>query len=625
MASDPLEHRLAAILSADVVGYSRMMAEDEAGTIRTLSSYREQIGVLVQQHRGRVVDSPGDNLLAEFPSAIDAVRSSIAIQRVLQAQNSDLPAERRMEFRIGIHMGDVAVDADRVYGDGVNIAARLEGLAEAGGICISATVHDQVRNKVEVAFEDLGDREIKNIPDPVHTYRVNLAATEAAAGPARRVGSRGRRAVFALAGASLLVALGLWASWPRPLGWVLDRAGVTGAPVNPALPDRPSLVVLPFANMSGDPEQEYFSDGITEDLTTDLSRSPFLFVISRNSAFTYKGKQVRVEDVGRELGVRYVLEGSVRKAGGRVRITAQLIDATTGFHIWSQRYDRDLADIFSVQTEISEKILAAVDVEISEAELARIRRKPTDDLTAYDHFMRGIYHLNRFTRADNLEARRLAAEAVERDPEFAEAQALMGATYALEAGFGWRLDPTLFDRAEEHARRAIALDASIPNGYLTLASVSLFRNDWEAAAEYALRGIEIAPNMEVGHFFYGLAQARQGNLISATQSIKRALRLNPPTESGFRVIVGYVNYTAGRKAEAVALWERLRARNPELINARVPLVAYYEEIGRHQEARAIAQEILATNPDFTAEAGVGLTGGGLSQANVAKLRAAGLP
>ncbi|MEE8571763.1 MAG: adenylate/guanylate cyclase domain-containing protein, partial [Gemmatimonadota bacterium] len=432
MESHAAERKLVAILSADVVGYSRLMAEDEEATVRTLTAYREQLAVLIRQHRGRVVDSPGDNVLAEFPTVLDAVRSAIEIQRVLAARNADLLRERRMDFRIGVHMGDVRVEAGRIYGDGVNIAARLEGLAPPGGICISATVHDQVRNKLEVGYEDLGDLTVKNMPEQVRVYELRLARVEiepprSSAGP-----RRGLRTTALVSGTVLLLlAVGIAVTWPRPLGLILDLAGLSGPPVNPALPDEPSIVVLPFANLSGDPEQEYFSDGITEDLTTDLSGNPFLFVISRNSAFTYKGKAVKAEEVGRELGVRYVLEGSVRKAEGRVRITAQLIDATTGFHLWSERYDRDLADIFSLQSEISEKILAAVGVEITDAELARIRGKPTNDLTAYDLVQRGLAHFNRFTRKDNDEARRLFEQAIELDPGYLQARSMLGATYTV--------------------------------------------------------------------------------------------------------------------------------------------------------------------------------------------------
>jgi adenylate cyclase len=604
--SDALERKLAAILSADVVGYSRLMAEDEAATIRTLTDYREAIAMLVRQHRGRVVDSPGDNLLAEFPTALDAVHGAIEIQRVLQARNADLPTERKMEFRVGIHLGDVAVEGERIYGDGVNIAARLEGLAEPGGICVSATVHEQVRNKLEVAYEDLGDRAIKNIPDQVRVYRVQLAGVRSQL--PRRAGTRRRRLpTAALVAGVLLVVAAVVLTWPLALGPILDLAGLSGPPVNPPLPDKPSVVVLPFTNLSGDPEQEYFSDGITEDLTTDLSRNPFLFVIARNSAFTYKGKPVKVEDVGRELGVRYVLEGSVRRAEDRVRISAQLIDASTGFHVWSDRYDRELADIFALQSEISEKILAAVGVEISEAELERSRRKPTDDLTAYDLFMRGVSHFHRFTREDNQKARRLFERALELDPNFAEAYAVLGGTYTTEFGFGWNLDPKLLDRAEELARRGLALNPSIPNPHVSLAAIHIFRGEPALAIVAAQRAIELGPSFWVPHFFLGFALAQQGRFVGAMQSIQRGLRLNPRAPSGFWLIVPWVNLAAGRKQEAVALFEQIRAANPELIGARTPLAAIYELEGRHEEARAIVQEILRVNPHYSAELAAQLT------------------
>ncbi|MBW2233926.1 MAG: adenylate/guanylate cyclase domain-containing protein, partial [Deltaproteobacteria bacterium] len=416
------ERRLTAILSADVVGYSRLMAADEEQTLRTIVAYREQLGVLVRQHRGRVVDAPGDNLLAEFPSALDATRCALEIQRVVGARNDPVPDERRMTFRIGIHLGDVLVEEGRLYGDGVNIAARLESLAEAGGVCISAAVHEQVCTKLEAAYVDLGERAVKNIPAPVRVYRVEPRNAHESAAPARRA-PRMRTALAAGAALLLLIAVGLWASWPRPLGLVLDLTGAGAPPVDPPLPDKPSIVVLPFENMSADPEQEYFADGITEDLTTELSRNGALFVISRSSAFTYKGRTVKVEDVARELGVRYVLEGSVRKAGGRVRITAQLIDATSGFHLWSERYDRKLAAmserydrklaaIFAVQSELAEKIQTALQVEIRDAEIRRVRGIGTEDVDAYDALLRGLFHYGRFRREANLEARRWFARAL---------------------------------------------------------------------------------------------------------------------------------------------------------------------------------------------------------------------
>jgi adenylate cyclase len=319
-----MERKLTAILSADVKGYSRLMGEDEEATIRTLTVYREVMATLIARHRGRVVDSPGDNLLAEFASAVDAVQGAVKIQQDLHGKNAELPPERRMEFRIGINVGDVVVEGERLYGDGVNIAARLEALAEGGGICIAGTVYDQVENKLSLSYEYVGEQMVKNIAKPVRVYRVRREMKE----PTKELGK----------------------------DEVTSPASTTAL----SLPDKPSIIVLPFLNMSNDPEQEYFSDGITEDLTTDLSRIAGLFVISRNSAFTYKGKAAKAQDISREMGVRYLLEGSVRKAGERIRITAQLIDATTDHHLWAERYDCPLQDLFALQDEIVQKIVTTL-------------------------------------------------------------------------------------------------------------------------------------------------------------------------------------------------------------------------------------------------------------------------
>ena len=630
MDPEGVDHRLAAILSADVVGYSRLMAEDEAATVRTLSDYREEIGLLVRQHRGRVVDTAGDSLLAEFPTATGAVECAVEVQRVLGVRNVALPSGRRMEFRIGVHLGEVRVEGERVYGDGVNIAARLEGLAAAGGICISAEVHGQVEGKLDLGFEDLGEQALKNIPKPVHVYRV-LPGT-ARAEPPPPAGTRSRRlrtAGLVAAGVVLLVAAGIALSWPRPLGLLMGMAGLLGPPVNPPLPDEPSLVVLPFTNMSGDPEQEYFSDGITEDLTTDLSRVPDLFVIARNSAFAYKGGDVPVGTVGRELGVRYVLEGSVRKAGERVRITAQLIDATTGFHLWSQRYDRDLADIFALQSEISGEILGALRVEIREAELERIRRKPTRDLSAFDALLQADFHFWRTTREDNAQARRLAQRAIEMDPSYAQAYARLATTYNLEYGMGWSLDPSLLERSEELARQALALDPSGARGYSALAVANLMRGRSEEALAAAEKAVELAPNWDGPYFILSGALNRQGRLLAAAQAMNRAMRLNPRPPTMYLAGVGWLNLLAGREREAVAMWERARAANPDLIWARVGLASHFEEQGRHEEARAVVEEILRVNPNLTAKQAASQAYGGRGPEYFAeiekRLRSAGLP
>jgi adenylate cyclase len=529
----------------------------------------------------------------------------VEIQRVLTARNADLAEDQKMEFRIGVHLGDIRVEGERIFGTGVNVAARLQGLAPPGGICISDMIFQQVRNKLQLGYEDLGEQEVKNIPEPVRVYRVQLAGVQSHV--PRRVATRGRRlrTVALTAGAVvLLVSAGIALTWPRPLGLFLDLAGFSGPPVNPPLPDKPSIAVLPFDNLSGDPEQEYFSDGITEDLTTDLSLNPFLFVIARNSAFTYKGRPVNVEDVGRELGVRYVIEGSVRKVEDRVRITAQLIDATTGFHVWSERYDRELAEIFALQSEISETILGAVGVEITEAELERIRRKATDDLTAYDLYQQGLFHWNRLTREDNAQTRRLLERAIELDPGFAEPYALLGATYNSEYSLGWNIDPKLLDRTEELAQRALELDPFLFIGHVTLGWGYLLRDRTVEGVRAAERAVELAPGAYWSYAILAVARAREGSFLAALRALNRALRLNPRWPSMMWAAAGEVNARAGRVEEAMALFERVRAANPDWIPVRAALVDYYERDGRHEEARALVGEILRSNPDLTAETAV---------------------
>ena len=396
MAEEKFRRKLTAILSADVAGYSRLMGEDEEATVRTLTSYREIMSTLIQKHQGRVVDSPGDNLLAEFASVLDAVRSAVEIQEELRARNAQLPDDRKMEFRIGINLGDVIEEGERIYGDGVNIAARVEGLAEPGGICISGTVYEHIKDKLALWEEYLGKHAVKNIKEPVRVYRVRMEP-----GPKTPKVSLWRRKTVLAGALAVLVAIigvGIWNFYFRP------------PPIEPAsvekmafpLPDKPSIAVLPFVNMSGDPKQEFFSDGLTEDLITALSKVPNIFVVARNSTFTYKGKPVRVQQVAEDLGVRYVLEGSIQKAGDRVRITAQLIDAITGRHLWAERYDRDLKDIFALQDEITVKILNALRVKLTDGTYASLTEKGTNNLEAYLKLLQAREYGLRRTKKETL-------------------------------------------------------------------------------------------------------------------------------------------------------------------------------------------------------------------------------
>jgi len=391
MNTEGFKRKLTTMLSADVAGYSRLMGEDEAGTVKTLTTYRDIMAELIKQHRGRVVDSPGDNVLAEFASVVDAVQCAVAVQKELQARNAELPEDRRMEFRIGINLGDVIEEGDRIYGDGVNIAARLEALADPGGICVSKTAFDHIETKLPLGYEYLGDQTVKNIPKPVGAYRVLMEPRVVVAGKEK-----------------------------------------TALP----LPEEPSLAVLPFDNISGDPEQEYFSDGLTEEIITALSKVDKMFVIARNSTFSYKRKPVKVQQVGEELGVRYVLEGSVRKAGDRARITAQLIDALTGHHLWAERYDRDLKDIFALQDEITMKIVTALRVKLTEGEQARLYDRGTENLDSFLKVLQGWQRFFRFNRDDNFVARQMFEEAITFDLKNPSAYAMLAWTHQMDVWYG---------------------------------------------------------------------------------------------------------------------------------------------------------------------------------------------
>jgi adenylate cyclase len=473
-----MERKLAAIFSTDVAGYSRLMGDDEEATIHTLTACREIISSLIQHYRGRVVDSPGDNLLAEFASVVDAVRCAVEIQHALKEKNTELPAHRQMQFRIGINLGDVIVEGERLYGDGVNIAARLESLAIPGGICISGTVYDHVENKLALNYEYQGEQLVKNIAKPVRVYRVTavipspLVGEGQGEGAARKAessrfqvpSSKPRRVRpahrWVIAGLVLLTVVGAavryWSS-PTPSTQPLAPSS-QAAPAALPLPDKPSLIVLPFVNMSKDPDQDYFSDGLSEVLTGDLSKISSLFVIARNSAFTYKGKAVKVQDVGREMGVRYVLEGSVLKADNQVRINAQLIDAASGYHLWSEHYDRPLQNILALQDEIVQKIVLTLKLQLTLEEQGVIARKHTDNLEAYDYYLRGLEYAYRFTKEGNTQARQLLEKAIALDPQYAEAYAWLGGTYYLEWVWRWSADPQSPELALTLTQQALALD-----------------------------------------------------------------------------------------------------------------------------------------------------------------------
>jgi adenylate cyclase len=584
-----MERKLAAILSADAEGYSRLMGQDEAATVRTLGAYREVIASTVARHGGRVVDAPGDNVLAEFSSVVDAVQCSVEIQRELRARNAALDDARRMPFRIGINLGDVIVEDQRLYGDGVNIAARVESLAQGGGIALSGTAYDQVEGKLPFGYDFLGEQTVKNIARPVRVYRLRLEPGAAPApGPGPRRAGRRRRLV-ALVAATVLLLLGVG-------GWVGWRGFGTPTSSGLALPDKPSVAVLPFTNLSRDPAQEYFSDGVTEDLITGLSKISGLFVIARNSVFTYKGRPVKVREVARDLGVRYVLEGGVQRADNRVRITAQLVDAATGFHIWAERYDREVRDIFALQDEVTREIVRALAVRLTEGERGRMGRAPTDDLEAYDLVLRGEDERRRTTREANLEARRLFVRALDLDPDYAKAYLGLSWVHLQNWQFGWTTDPETLERARELAERAIALDDTLAAGPILLGQIYLWRKEHERAIALAERAIAIAPNDASGYETLAEVLAWAGRPEDSLRFIRQAMRLDPHYPFFYLWTLGHAYYVARRNGDAVDAFNKLLQQNPNFLPAHAYLAVALSEMGRDKQAREALEQARRLSP-----------------------------
>ncbi len=565
-----MERRLAAILAADVVGYSRLMGADEEATLATLNAYREVIDRLVMDLHGRVFGSAGDSVIAEFASPVEAVRCSVEIQQEIEARNANLPEDRRMHFRIGVNLGDVMAEGDNLFGDGVNVAARLEGLAKAGGVCVSGTVFDHVRNKVGLEFEDLGERQVKNIPEPLRVYRI-AAGTAEEAGPA--------------------------STFEASIG--LDFS----------VPDYPSIAVLPFTVMSADPEQEFFADGVTEDIITALSKISRLMVVARNSTFTYKGKAVDVKQVSREQGVRYVLEGSVRKAGNRVRVTAQLIDATTGLHLWAERYERDLEDIFAVQDEITREIVVALDVQLREGEQHRVWSGGTKNLEAWECVRLATDDVLGGSAEAQPRARELIERALALDPDYATAWAMRGWLYFTEADVGGGIgNRDQFDKAQASAfrcgHRALELDPGCADAYGMLALTHLNAGEHDVAMEMTEKAIALAPNS--AEILGGVASAvmrKSGRPERGAELVKKAMRLCPFYRPGLlRALGNNYRMMSGRLEEAVACYRESLKREAGYLAAYVNLTSALGEMGRLDEAREAAQALLQQEPDFSIRA-----------------------
>jgi len=563
MTTQEVKRKLAAILSADVKGYSRLMGEDEVGTIHTLNAYKEVMAGLIQHHHGRVVDAPGDNVLAEFGSVVDAVQCAVEVQKELKTRNTELPENRRMEFRIGVNLGDVVEDGEQILGDGVNIAARLESLSDAGGICISGTAFDQVENKLSLGYEYLGEQTVKNIAKAVRVYRV-LMGTEAVAMRGLEVASKEKMAF--------------------------------------PLPDQPSIAVLPFENMSGDPKQEFFSDGITETIITALSNVPNLFVIARNSTFTYKGKPVKVKQVSEELGVRYVLEGSVQKSGDRIRINAQLIDALTGRHIWAERYNRDLTDIFALQDEITIKILMAIQVKLTGEDRPSIAEKyftGKQSLDCWLKIMEGFSYLQAYNIDSTRMGRRIAEEAIDMCPENPMTYHLMGVVNYLEYWLGLGKSPQeSIEKGIELAQKALAIDDSSPMAHSQLSLFCSLKGEHERAIAEGERAVALMPGGATVNWYYGIVLLYGGRPEEAIQVLQKAVRLNPLGESNIFLYIGHTYRVMGRFEEAISGYKEAVRRAPDNIFAHLSLAATYIMMGREQEGRAEAAEVLRINPKF---------------------------
>jgi len=581
-----VKRRLAAILSADAKGYSRLMGEDEEATVRTLSGHREVMIQTVRSHAGRLVDSPGDNLLAEFPSVVEAVQCAIDIQRELNTRNADLSPDRAMEFRIGINLGDVIVEGEKIYGDGINIAARLENLAEPGGICISGTVYDQVENKLRLGYEYLGEQTVKNIARPVRVYRVRWDSAGAAhvrhgAGARKRTYARG-----AAIGVCALLFVGVSVILSRRIhSWFF--------------PDIPSLAVLPFKNMSDDP-QKYFTDGLTDDLITDLSKVPGLFVIARTSASIYEGSPKRVEQIGQELGVRYILEGSARKNDDQVRITAQLVDATNGLHVWAEHYDEPVNNTFKLQDEIRQKILVALKVKLSPEEKERFKLAPTNNMEAYDLHQRGIAAIEKFTREQNLEARHLCTQATNLDPNYAGAYWCLAGTYMNAWMWGWEVETQTVERAFEFAQRAVTLDDSSPVGHAILGTVYKLRKQLDRAIAEGERSIALGPSCSPCYGELAEHMICVGNRLQALELLEKTLRLDP-WRAVYRMDLAFVHLQLGQHDQARDELNQVLIQQPDNTFAHGMLAVLYADAGKEEEAKVEAAKWLALVSPRTVE------------------------
>ncbi len=564
MTDENLQRRLTAILAADVAGYSRLMGADEEGTLAQLKTLRKTlVDPTIAAHRGRIVKTTGDGMLVEFASAVDAARGAAEVQRAMAKQNINVPRDARIEFRIGIHVGDIIIDDNDIFGDGVNIAARLEGIAEPGGICVSDDAQRQIRGKTELAFDDMGPQSLKNIAEPMRAWRLQIDKNSPSTLPKR-------------------------------------AAAETAQP--PALPDKPSIAVLPFQNMSGDPEQEYFADGMVEDIITALSRFKLLFVIARNSSFTYKGKAVDIKQVGRELGVRYVLEGSVRKSAGTVRIAGQLIDAMTGAHLWADRFEGNLDDVFALQDKITEGVVSAIIPAVYKAEIDLAARRRPASLSAYDLYLRAVPHLYSMTHEGITEALQLCHRALELDPRYGSAAFLAGSCHMVNIAQGWALD---LKRETEEATRllrlALSVDENDPDVLATVGfATSYLTDDFDTATEMVDRAVALNPNSAVAWNHRGQAYLLGGRAEEAIRSFERGIRLSPIDPMLYMMLAGMGIALIERRRfdEAVVVARKAARQNQAYATTYRCLASALAHLGREAEVREVVSRLLELDPNF---------------------------
>ncbi len=569
------------------------MGEDEAGTLDALKAHRKElIDAKIAAHEGRIVKLMGDGMLAEFPSVVEAVKCAVAVQLGMAERNAAVAADRRIELRIGINLGDVIVDGDDIYGDGVNVAARLESLAEPGGICVRRTVRNQVRDKLPLSFEDMGEIEVKNIARPIRAFRALSKPAAATAGKRARFRLKPAIAVGAVVAGIAVGAI----AWLQPWAPGLERPSTERAT------DQPSIAVLPFDNLSGDPAQDYFSDGITDDLVTDLSRVSGLFVIASSTTFTYKGKPVNVQQVGRDLGVRYVLEGSVRRVGDRVRINAQLIDAASGHHLWADRYDRQLTDVFVLQDEVTQMIVSALAVKLTADEEERLSQAAKANPEAYDTLLRGLELFRRFTLETHVQAREFFEKAVALDPTFARAYADLSLTLGENVAEGWTDAPGLSNqRSLEVAQHALALDDSLPVVHFALSTAYSYLKRHDEAIAAAQRTVELDSNYADGYAQLASSLNYAGRPEAGLAAIRKAMRLNPRHPFYYVWILGQSHFFMGRTEQAAAQFEKVVESNPHFSTGHLSLAAAYGVLDRVEDAEWEVEEVLTLLPDLTLE------------------------